>query len=121
MPRLVTTTRAGRRERAPLADLERGGGVRADPGFRRQRVMHERDEPQARGFPFRFLRHRAEREAVGEHERAVVDRREQRDRASASACGVGERKAVVQFADGRPPIRAPTGRRRCVDRSRSRR
>ena len=71
--------------------------------------MHERDEPKAGGFPFRFLRHRAEREAVGEHDAAVVDRRE-------SATGVSQclrrrrGKGVVQFADGdRPTSRRQAG------------
>ena len=92
----------GRRQRPPLAGLERGGGRRADAGLGRQRVMHERDDPQSRGFLFRFLRHRAESEAIGEHDRVVVDCREH---ATCVSQGLrrGKREAVVQLVDGDCP------------------
>jgi len=59
------------RKRPPLARFERHGRVPVNRGFLSQRMMHERDESQARGFAFHLGRHRAERQAVDQH-RGVV-------------------------------------------------
>ena len=55
-------------------------------------MVHERDEPQARGFALDLLRHRAEREAVDQHDRAVGNRREHATARRPSAAGVGNGK-----------------------------
>jgi hypothetical protein len=63
---------ADRRERAALAGFERRGLDGIKSGFRRERMMNQRDKPQACGFALDLAWQSPQRQPVGKYGRATI-------------------------------------------------